>query len=247
MSSLSPQLKKYQKKDNYSYTLGIYPTLELLESKSEKVLKVVISESGRKNTKVQPIVELCKENNIRVEFNNKAIRKVAIKENTYVVGWFSKYIGVLDSGKSHVVLVNPVDTGNLGTIIRTMAAFDFKNLAIISPGVDIFSPKVIRSAMGAFFKVNVQYFESFELYQQKFPDYLAYGFVLNKGESIQKVKFKHPASLVFGNENQGLQKEIVEVCSPVYSPQSKNIDSLNLSAAVAIALNNLHSANFACF
>ena len=242
MSSLSPHLKKYQKKDNYSYTLGIHPTLELLESKPEKALKVVIAEPGRKNTKVQPIIELCRKNNIRVEFNNKAIHKVAIKENTYVVGCFSKYIGALGSDQSHIVLVNPVDTGNLGTIIRTMAAFDFSNLAIISPGVDIFSPKVILSAMGTFFKVNVQYFESFKLYQQKFPCYLAYAFVLNKAQSIQKVKFKEPASLVFGSENQGLQKEIIQASQPVYIPQSKNIDSLNLSAAVAIALWEIHTS-----
>lgn len=240
MSSLSPPLKKYQKKDNYSYALGIHPTLELLESKPEKALKVVIAESGRKSPKVQPIINLCRKNNICIEFNNKAIRKVAIKENTYVVGCFSKYIGMLGNDQNHVVLVNPVDTGNLGTIIRTMAAFDFSNLAIISPGVDVFSPKVVSSAMGAFFKVTVQYFESFKIYQQKFPDYLAYAFILSKAQSIQKVEFKQPASLVFGSENQGLQKEIVQASQPVYIPQSKNIDSLNLSAAVAIALWEIH-------
>lgn len=236
MSHLSPPIKKYKKRNTYSYTLGVYPTLELLESKAEKVLKVVISESGRKNKKVQPIIQLCQQHGIRIEFNNKAIRRVAIKENTYVVGCFEKYSGELSNKKDHVVLVNPIDTGNLGAIIRTMVAFDFSNLAIIRPGVDVFSPKVIRSAMGAFYKVNYQYFENFGLYRQQFPHYLTYAFVLDKTQSIQEIKFKQPASLIFGNEGQGLPKEIIQTSKPVYIPQSKNVDSLNLSVAVAIVL-----------
>ena len=43
-----------------------------------------------------------------------------------------------------MVLVNPSDMGNMGTIIRTMLGFNYVNLAIIRPGVDVFDPRVIR-------------------------------------------------------------------------------------------------------
>ena len=55
---------------------------------------------------------------------------------------------------NHVVLVNPGDMGNMGTIIRTMLGFNYSNLAIIKPGVDVFDPRVIRASMGALFNTR---------------------------------------------------------------------------------------------
>ena len=65
---------------------------------------------------------------------------------------------------NHVVLVNPGDMGNMGTIMRTMLGFNYYNLAIIRPGVDVFDPRVLRASMGAMFHLNIEYFDSFEDY-----------------------------------------------------------------------------------
>ena len=64
---------------------------------------------------------------------------------------FSKYKGEVKKGESHLVLVNPEDGGNLGTMIRTALAFDIHDVAIIRPADDVFDPKVIRSSMGSIF------------------------------------------------------------------------------------------------
>ena len=111
-----------------------------------------------KSDGISEILDICKRENIPFEENDKLIDRIAYKENTYVVGVFEKYEEELESEKNHIVLVNPSNTGNLGTIIRTMVGFGFKNLAIVGSGVDVFSPKVISSTMGNLFKINFEYF-----------------------------------------------------------------------------------------
>ena len=149
-----PKIKRYQKKYSFSYAFGAYPVLDLLKFQKEKVLKVLVKTEGLKSEGVEEIREICEKENIAFEENSRLIDKISYKENTYVVGVFEKYECILEANENHVVLVNPSNAGNLGTIIRTMVGFDFRNLAIIKPGVDIFDPTVVRSTMGALFGIN---------------------------------------------------------------------------------------------
>ena len=95
---------------------------------------------------------------IQVEVNDKLINKISGAENVYAVGVFQKYETQLSNEENHLMLVDPSDMGNLGTIIRTMIGFDYKNLALIKPAVDIFNPKVIRASMGSVFQINFHLF-----------------------------------------------------------------------------------------
>ena len=99
-----------------------------------------------------------KKANVKVVENDRCIEKIRDKDNCIVVGVFRKYDCSLDYQKNHVVLVNPGDMGNLGTIIRSCVGFGITNLAVIEPAVDIFHPKVVRASMGAIFKMKFEYF-----------------------------------------------------------------------------------------
>lgn len=57
---------------------------------------------------------------------------------------------------NHVVLVNPSNAGNLGTIIRSCIGFGVEDIAIILPAVDLFDPKTIRASMGAKAKIRIE-------------------------------------------------------------------------------------------
>ncbi len=230
------QLKSYKKDFDYSYTLGVFPTLELLNFQIDNVIKVIISQSGMDNQGVIKILDVCKEKNIEVQINDKAINRISKKENCYAIGVFKKYSLRLSASNNHVVLVNPGDMGNLGTIIRTIMGFGIKELAIIRPGVDIYDPKVVRSSMGALFRLSFQYFDSFSEYMNSF-NHDIYTFMLNAKETLHSVRISdaNPFSLVFGNEGSGLSDDFLDIGTSVIIPHSNEIDSLNLSIAVGIA------------
>ncbi len=231
-----PKLKKYLKKFDYSYALGTYPTIDLLRYKRKYLLKVLIKSKVDESEGVEEVLSLCKENGIKAEIQDRAIEKISVKENTYVVGVFQKYECQLDNSANHLVLVEPRNMGNLGTIIRTMLAFDFKNLAIIKPATDIFDPMVVRSTMGAIFQINFEYFENIQEYLDKYGKRNIYTFMLDGAEDIRNMKFEEPFSMIQGNESKGLPAEYSRIGKSIYIPNSKNVDSLNLSIATGIGL-----------
>ncbi len=233
---LEPRLKKYQKKFDYSYAFGTYPTIDLIKFHREDILKILVKSKVDESEGIEEVLELCRQYGIKTEKQDRAIEKIAIKENTYAVGVFKKYDCTLDANANHLVLVEPRNMGNLGTIIRTMLAFDFKNLAIIKPAADIFDPMVVRSTMGAVFQINFEYFENVSDYLGKYGQRNIYTFMLDGAEDIRNVMFEEPFSMVQGNESKGLPAEYSKIGKSIYIPNSKNVDSLNLSIATGIGL-----------
>ncbi len=231
-----PKIKRYQKEFTYSYAFGAYPVIELLKSHPESVLKVLFKEDSFKDGNIPVIQKECEKRNIHTQINNKLIDKISVKENTYVVGVFKKYASKIKEDENHIVLVNPSNTGNLGTILRTMLGFDFKNLAIIKPAVDMFDPLVVRASMGAVFGINFEYFNNIEEYVSKFSSHHLYPFMLNGKSSVENVKFVKPYSIIHGNESKGLDEKYLELGESVYIPHSKDIDSLNLSIVAGISM-----------
>ena len=228
-------IKPYKKDAEYSYTLGAFPTIELMKSRPEVVTKVLIHSTF---TDKETIEALCKKNHIPVEYNDKQISRLSDKENCFVVGIFNKYTCKLNAKKSHLVLVNPSNMGNLGTIIRTAVGFGIYDLAIITPCADVFHPKTVRSSMGSLFRLNLEMFSSYEEYEKVHKDHEAFCFLLNKEQTKTLSECKRPElfSLVFGNEATGLPKEFLEIGTSVMIPQSPDVDSLNLTIAVGIGL-----------
>ncbi|MDW5300153.1 MAG: TrmH family RNA methyltransferase [Sedimentibacter sp.] len=231
-------IKPYKKSFDYSYTFGMFPTVELINSRPGVVIKVLVSSNYRADTSSMDIFELCNKFNIKTEINDKVINRISDKENCFVIGVFAKYQCELKSDESHVVLVNPSNMGNMGTIIRTLTGFGLSNLAVISPGVDIFDPKVIRASMGAIFKINFKYYEDFNQYKENFKNHKIYTFMLDGAISLKEVNHNadEKFSLVFGNEATGLDSSFSKVGISVLIKHTDRIDSLNLTIAAGIAM-----------
>lgn len=237
-------MKKYKKGDLESYTLGTTLTLELLNKKIECVSRVYIHSKQDKNDTYYNILDICRENKIEVIFSDKIINTLSDKENCYVIGVFKKFNTEIDYNKNHIVLVNPSNMGNLGTIIRSSVGFNINNLVIISPGVDIFDPKVIRSSMGAIFNINFKYFDNFSDYYNNANNREFYPFMLKAKTNLKDVLVKNKFSLIFGNEAKGLDDSYLEIGTPLIIKHTNNIDSLNLDNAVSIALYEFTKNDF---
>ncbi|MFA7366761.1 MAG: TrmH family RNA methyltransferase [Bacilli bacterium] len=228
-------MKKYKKTNNFSYSLGITLTFYLLENKPQYINKVYIHSKYERNETYYKLINLCEENDIEYLENDKVFNVLSDKENCYVIGEFLKYSGKLEKNSNHLVLINPSNMGNLGTIIRSMVGFGVFNLAIVTPAVDIFDPKVIRSSMGSLFKINFEFYDSFTSYQNEHNNNM-YPFMLQTRTNLYKNDFVIPFSLIFGNEASGLDSSFLEVGTPLIIKHNNEIDSLNITNAVAIGL-----------
>lgn len=228
------KIKKYKSDFTYSYTQGPFPTFEILENHPEKVIEVHISESFNEKEK---LVNLCKEKNIPYIIGEKQLNIISDKDKCYASAIFEKYNSTLQNSKAHILLHNPSDMGNIGTIIRSALAFGIKDLAIIKPCADCMNPKVIRASMGAIFKINIEVFETMEDYLSRFKKRDLFPFMLT-GEtvlSLEDCPKSENYTLIFGNEARGLPKEFEKLGTAIFIPQSKDVDSLNLGISVAIA------------
>lgn len=234
------RISKYKRDSDFSYTLGATLTIELIRCMPQAVIEVYISS---KTQTIDTLDELCKKNGIPISVNDKAFNILSPKGNCFVIGVFKKFNNEITAG-NHIVLVNPSDAGNMGTIIRTAVGFGINNIAVISPAVDIFDPKVVRASMGAVFHLNFTYYRSFSEYALNFRGNNFYSFMLRRSKPLDGTEFIKPYSLIFGNEATGLPDNFADFSIPVKILHTSAIDSLNLPIAASIAMFSATKGEF---
>lgn len=237
-------MKRYKREDDTSYALGITLTFELLNYAPEYATKVYIHSQMEKGESFEKLSKLCGKHHIPMEFGDKPFNILSQKENCYVIGEFKKFYRKTDFSASHVVLNNPSNAGNMGTIMRSATGFGITDLVIIKPCVDPFDPKTVRASMGAIFRMNVCEYDSFGDYQKLCPNRKQYPFMLKAQKKLPETEFEKPFSLIFGNEATGLPDEFLNVGTSVIIPHSNRIDSLNLPIAASIALYEATKSDF---
>lgn len=229
-------VKRYKKQDSVSYALGATLVMELLNKKPKCARAVYVSPKSD----VAAVKTLAAELNVPVIESEKAINILSPKGNCFCAGVFDKFTCNIDDSRRHVVLVNPSDSGNLGTIMREIAAFDCADLAIIKPAVDPFDPKTVRASMGAVFDIRFREYDGFEQYLCEHGNRKVVPFMLG-GAPFSRFDFDKTSkySLVFGNEATGLDEDFGKY-GAIKIEQSEKADSLNLSVAVAVALYKMY-------
>ncbi|MDD2648893.1 MAG: TrmH family RNA methyltransferase [Eubacteriales bacterium] len=231
-----PSLETYSKELDYSYALGIFPCMEAMKKAPETVRRLLISQKGEDSEGVRTLVQLAADKSIRVETADKVLGKISGKDNCFAAAVFSKRELKPDSDKPHIVLHNPSDKGNIGTILRTALGFGLTSVAVIAPCADVFDPHTVRASMGALFSLNVSVYSSFADYRKDYAEHKLFPFMLTGSCPIEEaVRQKGDRyALVFGNEGAGLPEAFASYGVPTRIPHSDSIDSLNLSIAFAI-------------
>jgi RNA methyltransferase, TrmH family len=128
------------------------------------------------------------------------------------------------------------DPGNLGTMLRTAAAAGVQAVCIPPGTVDPFSPKVLRSAMGAHFclPILVQDWNSLkELIEQH-----ALRSCLAAAEAVSvytQFDFHQPVAVIVGGEAEGASQEARLITGEAIKiPMSGQVESLNAAIAAAV-------------
>lgn len=145
-------------------------------------------------------------------------------------------------GLATVVLDRVQDPGNVGSILRSAAAFGFTQVLALPGTAGLYSGKVLRAGMGAHF--SLQLHESCSL-----ADIKALGLPLllaqaHQGEALHRAKLPWPCAWVFGHEGQGIAASVQALPHhSVHIVQPHGQESLNVAAAAAICL---HASAAAC-
>jgi RNA methyltransferase, TrmH family len=142
----------------------------------------------------------------------------------------------LEADAPTVILDGLQDAGNVGTILRSAAAFGFRQVLSMKGTAALWSPKVLRAGMGAHFGLGLM--EALE------PDALAalrlplLATSSHQGEFLHRATLPWPCAWVFGHEGQGVSAALAErAARSVRIVQPGGEESLNVAAAAAICLH----------
>lgn len=128
----------------------------------------------------------------------------------------------------------------MGTIIRTADSINLNQIIVSKGTVDSFCQKVVRSSMGAIFRVNIIETSDLAKTIKEFKKHKIkiYATDLKTDKSIYDVNYKKSA-IVIGNEANGVEKNILELADErIKIPMTGKTESLNASVATGIILYN---------
>ncbi len=133
-----------------------------------------------------------------------------------------------------LVLAQVSDPGNMGTLIRTVAACALSSVIIVE-GVDPWSPKVIQASAGTIALVDIFQWDWHTVVASKKRMQL-YGLVVTGGKTTHAID-RHNALLVVGNEARGIDERWLKDCDSLITlPMPGGTESLNAAVAGSIAL-----------
>lgn len=233
--------KKYRDANNEYLIEGIKLIKEAVEEKAKIKLMVVCEESIEDGDIDQKLLyEIAKYDCIYV--NKKVFSILTDVQNPQGI------LAVIEKKNNEeninykediiVVLDGIQDPGNLGTILRTIDSVGLSQVIVSKETADSYNPKVVRSTMGAIFRVNV--IESEDLLQTlknlKKHKYKIMATSLETNNSIYDVEYNKKV-IVIGNEANGVSKNVLEYADEkIKIPMLGKTESLNASVATSIIL-----------
>jgi len=143
--------------------------------------------------------------------------------------------GAIAPGLATVVLDRLQDPGNVGTILRSAAAFGFAQVVSLKGTAALWSPKVLRAGMGAHFGLRLVEGASREALDALGVPLLATS--PQADEEIHRAPLAWPCAWLLGHEGQGVDPALARRCTRMLRiPQPGGQESLNVAAAAAVCL-----------
>ncbi len=151
--------------------------------------------------------------------------------------------GILARPGPVLLLAGLNDPGNAGTLLRSAEAFGAAGALFGRGGVDPFSPKVVRAAMGSIFRLPVASVEASELLAAAKTAGRPILAADLDGEDLGTVALPRNAVLAIGNERRGVREWLPAWDQAVRIPQPGAAESLNAAVAGSILLYELSRAH----
>ena len=223
---------------------GLHSSVAAILNKNRNIKKIILTEEVlRKNKELFENLKNIK----REVLDRKKIDSLIGEKNHQGIVVYSKKlpkesISDIKNEEDLVIVLDSLnDAQNVGSIMRTAYAFGVKTIIYSKHNSFEISPFLIKSASGAFEKVKL--IEATNLNKAikvlKKKDFWIVGLDSKSETEISKVPNDLKKAVVFGSENRGIKKLLLENCDfrvRINIKKSKLIDSLNVSNAAAITM-----------
>ena len=233
--------KKYRDEENKFLVEGIKMVQEAIDENA-KIAKIVICEDciNDGSIKQELLYEIAKHDCIYVsEKVFQTITEVSSPQGILAVIEKENGEDNISYDEDIIVVLDGIqDPGNLGTIIRTLDSVNLKQIILSEKTADPYNPKVVRSTMGAIYRVNMirskNIVETIKNIKKHKYDIVATS--LQTDKSIYDIDYKKKV-IVIGNEANGISKEVLELANEkVKIPMLGKTESLNAAVATGIIL-----------
>lgn len=178
-----------------------------------------------------------------IKVSSEVMKKLSSMDSYPSVIGVANKIKEKELGDSILMLDDIQDPGNLGTIIRSSAAFGIDTIVVSPKTVDIYNIKVLRATQGMLFHINiiVRELDSF-ITKLKQDNYKIYGTKVDKGVNIKDISINNKYALVMGNEGKGISDNVSKLCDEyLYIKMNDNVESLNVGVATSILLYEIYN------
>lgn len=230
--------RKYRDLNNEYIIEGIKIIKEAINEKAN-IKKIIVCEECLANNLLDDklLYEIAKYDCIYVTkkifetitdvYNPQGILAIVEKNNKREINYKEDIIIALDGIQ---------DPGNLGTILRTIDSANLTQIIVSKDTVDAYNQKVVRSTMGAIFRINIVEVENLKetLKNIKKHKYKIMCTDLSANKNIYEADYNKKI-LVIGNEANGVTQEVLELADEkIIIPMLGKTESLNASVATSI-------------
>ena len=234
------------------FIIGQHAVIEALKNTKRKVLRVFLTEESKKNIhRKSPKKDLLKD--VKVYFKTKKeLDKYSTKENLLHQGYVAEIehlekpiLKDFIKEKNNVTLAcldGVTDPRNIGSVIRSAAAFSIDGIIIKERNFPSESKLMFKAASGAIEYINIFEVSNINstLKNLKEKNFWVYGFDGNGEKNFTEVEWKGNNILLFGSEGSGMHQHTSKYADFLVKIDiNRKIESLNISNSASIVFHHL--------
>ena len=234
------------------FIIGQHAVIEALRNPKRKVLRIFLTEESKKNIhKKSPNRNLL--NDVKVYFKTKKeLDKYSTRENLQHQGYVAEIehlqkpiLKEYIKEKNEMTLIcldGVTDPRNIGSLIRSAAAFNINGLIIKERNFPSESKILYKAASGAIEYINIFEVSNINstLKNLKEKNFWVYGFDGNGKKNFTDIEWKGNNILLFGSEGSGMHKHTSKYADFLVKIEiNEKIESLNISNSAAIVFHHL--------
>lgn len=232
------QQKKYRDQDDLFYLEGVRLVEEALST--SLVETVFFTESLCENPRGLALVKKAIQNGVECfRCSDEVLLELTdTVQSQGLVAVVTKPTWPLFSTGVMLIADEIQDPGNMGTLLRTAVAVGVKGLFVVEGSVDLYNPKVLRSSMGAIFRLP-----HWMVTRQEVLDRVKHcGTTLVIADLVDsqnywEVRYPKDMAVVIGNEARGIHEDFRDAARlRVQIPLVGQVESLNASVAAGVLL-----------